>query len=143
MSSIDPIVTLPSSHREAGSERRRAVRFGATIAVACAVIGLWGLHRGASSRGYAFLAAGALLLSYSIVHPAGALVLRRGWLFIGGVLGRINSVIILSFAYVFVLTPLSLLVRLVSRRSFKPRRGQSYFAVRSDQRDEKHFEHPY
>jgi hypothetical protein len=83
------------------------------------------------------------LLLYSIVHPAGALVLRRGWLLFGGLLGRINAVILLSLAYVFVLTPLSLLVRALSKRSFKKDRSQSYFTDRSAPRDPKHFEHPY
>lgn len=142
MSSIEPLVALPGA-ADKGSDRKRALGFGAVIAVVSSGLGALSLHRGASTRGYVFIAFGAAVLVYSIAHPAGALVLRRGWLFIGGLLGRINSVIILSAAYVFILTPLSLMVRLFTRRSFKLDRSRSYFTPRDEQRDDKHFEHPY
>jgi hypothetical protein len=142
MSSIEPVVALPSAG-EKGSDRKRALGFGAVIAIVCAGIGAVGLYRGAPLRGYSFIGFGAAVLAYSIVHPAGALVLRRGWLFLGGLLGRINSVIILSVAYVLILTPLSILVRLFGKKSFKPDRHTSYFTPRDEQRDAKHFEHPY
>lgn len=142
MSSIEPIVPLPEG-RDTGTDRKRALGFGAVIAAACSVLGMWSLHRGHETRAYALMGAGGAVLLYSIVHPAGALVLRRGWLFIGGLLGRVNSVILLSVAYLFVLTPVSLLVRAFSRRSFKKPRDASYFTARTEQRDAKHFEHPY
>jgi hypothetical protein len=142
MSSIEPVVSLPGPS-EKSSERRRAFNFGAVIAVASCCLGAFSLYRGASARGYAFAGFGAAVLLYSIAHPAGALVLRRGWLLLGGLLGRINSVLILSVAYIVLLTPLSLLFRVVSRRSFKLPRDASYFTPRQEQRDAKHFEHPY
>jgi hypothetical protein len=142
MSSIEPVVALPGA-REKGSDRKRAFGFGAVIAIVSSGIGALGLYRGAALRGYAFIGFGAVVLVYSIAHPAGALVLRRGWLFVGGLLGRINSVIILSAAYVFILTPLSILVRLLGQKSFKPDRTRTYFTPRDEQRDSKHFEHPY
>jgi high-affinity Fe2+/Pb2+ permease len=141
MSSIEPVVSLPSTS-EKTTERRQAFNFGAVIAIVCCGLGAWSLHRGVSNRGFALVAFGVAILLYSIVHPAGALVLRRAWLFIGGLLGRVNSLIILSVAYVFLLTPLSMLFRLFSRRTYRPRRGAPYFVVRS-KRDDKHFEHPY
>jgi hypothetical protein len=142
MSSIEPVVVLPSAG-DKGSDRRRAFAFGAVIAAATCGFGALSLHRGAVVRGYAFVAFGAAILVYSVVHPAGALVLRRGWLFVGGLFARINSVIILSAAYVLILTPLSLLFRLFGRKSFKLDRSRSYFTPRDEQRDDKHFEHPY
>jgi len=142
MSSIEPVVALPGAG-EKGSDRRRAFGFGVVIALVCSGIGALSLHRGATSRGYAFIGIGAAVLVYSIAHPAGALVLRRGWLVIGGLLGRINSVIILEAAYMFILTPLSVLVRLFGKKSFKLERGHPYITPRDEQRDDKHFEHPY
>jgi hypothetical protein len=142
MSSIEPLVALPG-RADKGSDRKRAFGFGAVIAIASSAIGAFGLYRGAAPRGYAFIGFGAAVLVYSILHPAGALVLRRGWLFIGGLLGRINSVVILSAAYVLLLTPLSLLGRLFGRKSFKLDRGRSYFVPRDEQRQNDHFEHPY
>jgi hypothetical protein len=142
MSSIEPVVLLPGAS-EKGSDRKRAFGFGAVIAIVSSGIGAFGLYRGAPLRGYAFIGFGAAVLLYSIVHPAGALVLRRGWLFVGGLLGRINSVIILSAAYVLILTPLSAMVRLFGQKSFKLDRSKSYFTPRDEPRDDKHFEHPY
>ena len=142
MSSIEPVVPLPGAG-EKGSDRKRAFGFGAVVAIVCTGIGALGLYRGSVLRGYSFIGIGAAVLLYSIVHPAGALVLRRGWLFLGGLLGRINSAIILSAAYVLILTPLSILVRVFGRKSFKPDRHASYFTTRDEQRDAKHFEHPY
>lgn len=142
MSSIEPVVALPGAG-ERGSDRKRAFGFGLVIAIVCAGIGAVGLYRGAVLRGYSFIGVGVAVLVYSIVHPGGALVLRRGWLFLGGILGRINSVIILAAAYVVILTPLSVLVRLFGKKSFKPDRRASYFTTREEQRDAKHFEHPY
>jgi hypothetical protein len=142
MSSIEPLVSLPSE-REKGTERRRAFGFGLVVALACSVLGGWSLHREHTTRGHALIGFGVLLLFYSIVHPPGAIVLRRRWLQFGAFLGRINAVILLSIAYVLVLTPLSLLVRASSKRSFKKERGRSYFTDRGPPRDPKHFEHPY
>lgn len=139
---IEPDVPLPPPE-EKGTKRRRAFAFAATIAAVLVAFGAWKLHRG-SVRGAAGLgAASVLLVLYSVVHPAGALVLRSLWLRLGGLLGRINTVIILSVAYFVLLTPLSLLMRLFRRQSpFARDPKEPYFTPRTD-RDPKHFDHPY
>lgn len=142
MSSIEPDVALPTGLARKGSERKRALSFGLVIFAVTGPLGAWQLHRGHGTRGWIFIAVGAGVLSYSVVHPAGALVIRRFWLGIGGLLGRVNGVILLSVAYIVILTPLSFVARAFGRRSFKPAKD-AYFTVRTVQRDAKHFEHPY
>jgi hypothetical protein len=147
MSLIDPAVTLsrdPSRGGPPGGARRQAFKFAATIAALIGGIDLWKMFSGHSvhtGRGLAIAA--AVLVLYSLVHPAGTLALRKGWLRIGGVLGRVNSVLILIVLYVAVITPLGLLLRRFGRRFPTKTPGGSYFVPRSAERGSKHFEHPY
>jgi len=144
MSWIDPVVELPAASRSAGTDRRRAFGFGATIAAVSGAAGLWRLHRGGSpALAHGLLAVAVVSLVYSLVHPAGALVVRSAWVRLGGFIGRVNSVILLSVAYVFVLTPLGFLMRTLGKRSHRHAPAQPYFTERTEPRDAKHFEHPY
>jgi hypothetical protein len=143
MSLIEPTVVFAPRPGDAGSERRRALGFGALFAVLFAVAGVFRLVKGTSPHaGVALIALGVAFLVYSLVHPAGALSLRRQWMRFAGALGRVNSVIVLGVLYVLVVTPLGLLLRLFSRRPDTLKSG-SYFVSRGEQRDRKHFEHPY
>lgn len=144
MSLIDPVVELPRGSRSKGTERRRAFVFAATIAAVSGGAGLWRLHRGGTpATAHTLLGIAAAILVYSLVHPAGALALRSGWVRLGGFVGRVNSVILLSVAYLFVLTPLGLLARAFGKGSHKHARGEPYFTERGGPRNPKHFEHPY
>ncbi len=143
MNLIEPTVRLAPPPEDQGSERRRALRFGALFAALLCGAGLWKMHRGASPHAArALVAAGVALLVYSLVHPRGVLALRRQWMRFGAALGRVNSVIVLGVLYLAVVTPLGLLLRLFSRRAGSAS-GGSYFTPRRVQRDAKHFEHPY
>jgi hypothetical protein len=144
MSSIEPVVPLPSGGREVRTERTRAFRFGGTLALLLGTMGVWVLHRGYSTRpGHALLAGAGVILVYSLVHPRGALLLRAGWLWFGSLLGRVNSAILLSVVYFLILTPLGVGRRLFGRRTFRRPHEGSYFIARGEDRDSKHFEHPY
>jgi len=143
MSLIDPVVPLPSGAKKVRTARRRAFGFGVTVAAVSGAIGLWHLSRSSPRLGYGLVAFALAMLAYSVIHPTGALRLRAAWLRLGSLLGRVNTVVVLTVAYVLVLTPLSLVVRLFGKRSFERKKGESYFTTRSEQRDSKHFEHPY
>jgi hypothetical protein len=147
MSLIDPAVTVSrGSSRGSSPERprRQAVKFALTIAALIGSVGLWKMFSGRSVHtGKVLTIAAVVLVFYSLVHPAGTLALRKGWLRVGGVLGRVNSALILTVLYLVVITPLGLLLRLLAGRSFTKAPDGSYFVLRSTERGSKHFEHPY
>jgi hypothetical protein len=141
MSLIEPIVAV-APRRERGTARTRALRFARTLSVILGAAGGWKFHRGADATGFVLLGVAGALLFYALIHPSGALVLRKGWMRFGELLGRINSVLLLSLVYFVVVTPIGFASRLFSRRT-KAAPGGSYFHPRQEQRDAKHFEHPY
>lgn len=142
MSSIEPEVPLPVVEK-ATTDRRRAFGFGLTIAVVLGAGGAYKLHRGGSeTAAWSLISAAGAIFLYSVVHPAGALWLRGVWLRFGGLLGRINSALILSIAYLVFVTPFGFVLRVFGGRSFKKARSEPYIRPREG-RDPKHFEHPY
>ena len=141
MSLIEPLVAV-APRRERGTARARALRFACTLAVVLGAAGAYRLHRGAEVTGFVLLGAAGLLLLSAVVHPSAVLVARKGWMRVGELLGRVNSVLLLSVIYFVVVTPIGVVSRLFSRRTKRPA-GGSYFQRREEQRDAKHFEHPY
>jgi hypothetical protein len=140
MSLIEPLVVV-APRRERGTERARALRFACTLAVVLGAAGAYRLHRGAQVTGFVLLGVAGLLVLSAVVHPSAVLVARKGWMRVGELLGRVNSVLLLSVIYFVIVTPIGVLSRLFSRRTKGPAGG--YFQRREEQRDPKHFEHPY
>ena len=78
--------------------------------------------------------AGALFALPALVCPAVLKWPYIAWMKIGGVLGRVNTVIILGLAYVFVFTPIGLILRLIGKDTLMKRwreNVQSYRVVKS------------
>ena len=90
--------------------REKVLETIGVLALACLVVGHLLRHRPAAGRG--FLAAAALLLALGLfVKPAGALI-ARAWLKFGGLLGAVNSRLLLGAIFYLFLTPIALLARL-------------------------------
>ena len=83
--------------------------FGMTVGGIFAGIGLWPLlvHRTAP-RGWFIVIAGALLLPAAI-YPQILFWPHKGWMFLGHVLGWINTRIILSVVFYLVVTPVGII----------------------------------
>ena len=91
--------------------REKVLETIGVLALACLVVGHLAKRPGLKAG---FLAAAALLLAVGLfVKPAGALIART-WLKFGGLLGAVNSRIILGAIFYLVLTPIALLARLTS-----------------------------
>ena len=89
--------------------REKVLETIGVLALACLVVGHLA-HKPGVKTG--FLAAAALLLAAGLfVKPAGALI-ARAWLKFGGLLGAVNSRIILGVIFYLFLTPIALLARL-------------------------------
>jgi len=89
--------------------REKVLETIGVLALACLVVGHLAKRPGMKAG---FLAAAALLLAVGLfVKPAGALI-ARAWLKFGGLLGAVNSRIILGAIFYLFLTPIALLARL-------------------------------
>jgi len=89
--------------------REKVLETIGVLALACLVVGHLAKRPGLKAG---FLAAAALLLAVGLfVKPAAALI-ARAWLKFGGLLGAVNSRIILGAIFYLFLTPISLLARL-------------------------------
>jgi len=112
--------------------REKVLETIGVLALACLVVGHLATRPGLKGG---FLAAAALLLAAGLfVKPAGALI-ARAWLKFGGLLGAVNSRIILGAIFYLFLTPIALLARL-TRGDFlrlKKREGaaRSYWHARN------------
>ena len=112
--------------------REKVLETIGVLALACLVVGHLAKRPGFKTG---FLAAAVLLLALGLfVKPAGALI-ARAWLKFGGLLGAVNSRIILGAIFYLFLTPIALLARL-TRGDFlhlKKRGGadRSYWHVRN------------
>lgn len=89
--------------------REKVLETIGVLALACLVVGHLATRPTVKTG---FLATAALLLAVGLfVKPAGALI-ARAWLQFGGVLGAVNSRIILGAIFYLFLTPIALLARL-------------------------------
>jgi hypothetical protein len=90
--------------------REKVLETIGVLALACLVVGHLMRHRPVAGKG--FLAAAVLLLAAGLfVKPAGLLI-ARAWLKFGGLLGAVNSRIILGAIFYLFLTPIAVLARL-------------------------------
>lgn len=75
---------------------------------------LWRHHTLAGGPRWPFYV-GAPLVIVGLILPKALGPVHRGWMFIGGVLGWINTRIILTAVFFVLLTPIGLLMRLFGR----------------------------
>ncbi len=62
--------------------------------------------------GKIFLAIALIVLALSAVSEKAAILIEKGWMWIGGTLGTINAAILLFIIYYFLLTPIAFLSRI-------------------------------
>lgn len=108
----------------------------ATFCVVFILIGLWFHFRSEAEWAIWMISIAAGLIALSLLSSSIALILAKAWMGLGKALGWVNSRIILSVVFLFVLTPVSLVYRLVKGDTLQLRRnpGKSYFSKRK---------HPY
>jgi len=98
--------------------------FGLLLAAVSAVIALIGFFR--RENGYvAFGVLAIMFASISLWIPRVLAPLRRGWLKIGHLLGRLVNPVVLGLSYAVVIVPAGLLMRMLRRDSLALRRDAS------------------
>jgi Saxitoxin biosynthesis operon protein SxtJ len=96
-------------------------QFGLVVGTVFTVIGLWPLvFRGEPFRLWALIVGGLLLL-FGAVLPSVLAPIHRGWMWVGQVLGWINTRILLGIVFYGLVTPIGLGMRLMGKDPMRKR----------------------
>ena len=109
------------------------------VAAVLAAIALWNLYRGRMVHVAVFASFAGVLVLIGLLVPVAARAFHRFWMALAGILGYINSRIILSLLYYAVFTPVGFVRRLLGRDPMR-RRGPaepSYWIQRETTRQSK------
>lgn len=90
-------------------DKKQLRSFGLIVGGVFALIGLWPiLFRGAAPRSWALILA-AILIVPALVFPTILYWPNKGWMFVGHILGTINTKIILSAVFFIIVTPIGVI----------------------------------
>ena len=119
-------------------------RFGLLVGGIFLLISIWPLvFRGENVRTWA-LVLGGLLVVLGLVIPVALGPVYKIWMKVGGVLGRINTAIILSVVFFILFTPVGLILRLrrdPMRRKLEP--GGTTYRNNRSARPAEHMSHQF
>lgn len=97
-------------------EKRKELRnFGFIIGFIFTGIGLFPLIKGNDINNY-FFAAGLILLVFAALLPSLLSPFYRVWMRIGHLLGKVNSFILMSIIFYFIVTPMKVLLLIFSKQ---------------------------
>lgn len=110
---------------------RNEREFGLLLAAIAAAAAVWPLLAGGALK-WLWLLAALLPLLLAWRAPQWLTPLARGWLWLGHLLGHVNSRVILALIFFLLITPLALLFRMVGRDELRLRQGRraSYWIAR-------------
>ena len=119
-------------------ELRQARKSALMVAAVLALLGALSLWRGHQTRA-TILACAAVALAGSSLASAAALSFHRRWMQLAGVLGYVNTRILLGVMYYGVFTPLGFARRLLGRDPLRRRgpRADSYWIPRASTRQDR------
>ena len=98
--------------------------FGILFFIVFTIIALWPIMQSMPMRPWS-LAIGLVFLIISLLKPVILRPLNNSWIKLGEVLGRIISPIIMMIIFFFLITPLSLLLRLFGKDILNIKFGNS------------------
>ena len=114
--------------------RKELRQFGLLVGAIFTVIGLWPLvFRGEPLRLWA-VGIGGLLIAFGGILPQLLAPIHTGWMWVGHILGWINTRILLSIVFYALLTPMGLVFRLMGKDTMRQAFAESsttYRVVRS------------
>jgi len=119
---------------EQSATRKELRQFGLLVGAVFTVIGLWPLvFRGESLRLWA-IGIGGLLIAFGGILPQLLRPIHKGWMWVGHILGWINTRILLSIVFYAMVTPIGLVFRLMGKDTMRQTFAESsttYRVVRS------------
>lgn len=112
-------------------------KFGFTMAAAFAALAIYGMIRHRNRTAYVALIVASIifgLLAFTV--PRALVLLNRAWFHLGELLGKMVSPIVLGVIFFGILTPISILTRLLGRDELqlKHRGVNSYWIDRDPSR---------
>ncbi len=114
--------------------RKELRQFGLLVGAVFTVIGLWPLvFRGEPLRLWA-IGIGGLLIVCGGALPSVLAPIHKGWMWVGHILGWINTRILLGIVFYALLTPIGLVFRLMGKDTMRQAFAESsttYRVVRS------------
>jgi len=119
---------------EQAATRKELRHFGLLVGAVFTVIGLWPLvFRGESLRLWA-IGIGGLLIAFGGILPQLLAPIHKGWMWVGHILGWINTRILLGVVFYALVTPIGLVLRLMGKDTMRQAFTESsmtYRVVRS------------
>ena len=119
---------------EQAATRKELRHFGLLVGAVFTVISLWPLvFRGDSLRLWA-VGIGGLLIACGGILPQLLAPIHKGWMWVGHILGWINTRILLSIVYYAMVTPIGLVRRLMGKDTMRQAFAESsttYRVIRS------------
>ena len=117
--------------------------FGLTVGFVLAAMAAFTGWRGHILRAEVLGAIGGALILAALVQPASLRGLAAGWSRVGHALGWVNSRVLLTLMFVFILWPIGVVSRLFGSDPLDVRRrgGSFWIAYSIRLRDPKHYEH--
>jgi hypothetical protein len=121
-------------------------RFGLGALLTLGLLGVLLIRKHHFTVGVALAGLGVSIQLLALIAPAAALWIRHAWMSFAGVLGWINSRILLSAMFFLLLTPVALIRRLfhadpLEMRWEKDARGGSLWRACTEHPDPHHYEH--
>jgi len=99
--------------------RKELRQFGLLVGAIFTVIGLWPLvFRGEPLRLWA-VGIGGLLIAFGGILPQLLAPIHKGWMWVGHILGWINTRILLGIVFYALLTPMGLVFRLMGKDTMR------------------------
>lgn len=125
--------------------RKELRQFGLLVGTVFTVIGLWPLvFRGEPLRLWA-IGIGGLLIACGAVFPSALTQVHKVWMWVGHILGWINTRILLGIVFYGLIAPIGLVRRLMGKDTMKQGFAESsstYRVVRSP-RPPSHMKHQF
>lgn len=114
--------------------RKELRQFGLIVGAVFTVIGLWPLvFRGESLRLWA-TGIGGLLIAFGGILPQLLAPIYKGWMWVGHIMGWINTRILLGIVFYGLVTPIGIVFRLMGKDTMRQAFAESsttYRVVRS------------
>jgi hypothetical protein len=109
------------------------------VAFVLLLIGLWNLYRGRTTVPLIAISIGGMLILMALLLPALTRRFHVAWIGVAGVLGWINSRLLLSLVFYILFVPYNLVSRLIRRDPLNRRkaRRESYWIPRETTRQTK------
>jgi hypothetical protein len=119
---------------EQTATRKELRQFGLLVGAVFTVIGLWPVvFRGEPLRLWA-IGIGGLLIAFGGILPQLLAPIHKGWMWVGHIMGWINTRILLGIVFYALVTPIGLVFRLMGKDTMRQAFAESsttYRVVRS------------